>query len=172
MKKMKNLRKQEINILVTAIIICVSIVAVGLVYAPKLLKMDMFVVETGSMSPTIKINSLIYVKNYDNFEDYNVGDIVVFTDSALQKSFTHRIVEIDTENECFTTKGDANSENDLGTTSFEYAKGKVVTVIPYAGYLVKFLRNTAVKVAVIVLYSAWAAIEIELYRAERKKADE
>ena len=40
--------------LLTAIIICISVVAVGVVYTPKILKMDMKVVETGSMSPAIK----------------------------------------------------------------------------------------------------------------------
>ena len=92
---MKSIRKQKINILLTAVVICISIVAVGVVYVPKFMKMDMFVVETGSMSPTIKANSLIYVKSYKNFEDYNVGDIVTFTDPVQKKSFTHRIVGID-----------------------------------------------------------------------------
>ena len=103
--------------LLTAIIICISVVAVGVVYTPKILKMDMKVVETGSMSPTIKPYSLIYIKPYDKFEDYRVGDIVTFTDNYQQKSFTHRIVEIDEQTQSFVTKGDANEENDLGKTS-------------------------------------------------------
>ena len=167
---MKNLRKQKINMLLTAIIICISVVAVGVVYTPKILKMDMMVVETGSMSPTIKPYSLIYIKPYSNFEDYRVGDIVTFTDNYQQKSFTHRIVEIDEYNQSFVTKGDANKENDLGKTSADYAVGKVEAVIPYVGYFVKFLQYTLVKVAIAVIYIAWAAIEIELFAAERKKA--
>ena len=167
MKRMKSIRKQKINILLTAVVICISIVAVGVVYVPKIMKMDMFVVETGSMSPTIKANSLVYVKSYKNFEDYNVGDIVTFTDPVQKKSFTHRI---DDREKSFVTKGDANKENDVGKTSAEYAYGKVEAVIPYLGYVVKFLRYTVVKVAVAIIYIAWAAIEIELFLAERKKA--
>lgn len=170
MKKMNDLRKQKISLLLTAVIICVSVVAIGVVYVPKLLKMDMLVVETGSMSPTIKPYSLIFVKPYKFFEDYRVGDIVTFTDETQNKSFTHRIVEIDKKNQCFVTKGDANSEVDLGKTSVNYARGKVEVSIPYVGYLVKFLRYTPVKVAIAVIYIAWAAIEIELIIAERKKA--
>lgn len=68
------------------------------------------------------------------------------------------------------TKGDANEENDLGKTSAEYAEGKVEATIPYLGYLVKFLRYTAVKIVIAIIYIAWAAIEIELFIAERKKA--
>ena len=45
-------------------------------------------------------------------------------------------------------------------------------MIPYLGYIVKFLRYTAVKIAVAVIYIAWAAIEIELFLAERKRAYE
>lgn len=156
--------------LLTAVIICISVVAIGVVYVPKLLKMDMFVVETGSMSTTIKPYSVIVVKPYKFFEDYRVGDIVTFTDEQQNKSFTHRIVEIDEATQSFVTKGDANSEVDLGKTSVSYARGKVEAVIPYIGYVVKFLRYTAVKVAIAVIYVAWAAIEIELIVAERKKA--
>lgn len=156
--------------LLTAIIICISVVAVGVVYTPKTLKMDMKVVETGSMAPTIKPYSLIYIKPYDKFEDYRVGDIVTFTDNYQQKSFTHRIVEIDEQTQSFVTKGDANEENDLGKTSAEYAEGKVEATIPYLGYLVKFLRYTTVKIVIAIIYIAWAAIEIELFIAERKKA--
>lgn len=172
MKMMKSLRKQKINILLTAIIICISVVAVGVVYVPKIMKMDMFVVETGSMSPTIKPYSVIYVKRYENFSDYRIGDVVTFTDPSRQRSFTHRIVGINELNRTFTTKGDANEENDVGPTPAEYAQGKVEAVIPYLGYIVKFLRYTAVKIAVAVIYIAWAAIEIELFLAERKRAYE
>jgi signal peptidase I len=136
------------------------------------MKMDMFVVETGSMAPTIKPYSVIYVRNYNNFEDYNVGDIVTFTDSVQQKSFTHRIVAIDELNKSFTTKGDANSENDVGKTQAEYAQGKVEVVIPYLGYFVKFLQYTVVKVVIAIIYIAWAAIEIELFAAERKRSND
>lgn len=167
---MTNLRKQKISMLLTAIVICISVVAVGIVYVPKIMKMDMLVIETGSMAPTIKPNSLIFVKRYDNFEDYHVGDIVTFTDKSQNRSFTHRIVEIDTLHQSFVTKGDANNENDVSTTQAEYAEGKVEFTIPYLGYLVRFLRYTAVKVAVAVIYIALAAIEIELFIAERKKA--
>ena len=82
---MKNLHKQKINMLLTAIVICISVVAVGVVYTPKILKMDMKVVETGSMSPTIKPYSLIYIRPYDSFEDYRVGDIVTFTETGISK---------------------------------------------------------------------------------------
>lgn len=169
---MKSPLKQKINILLTAVVICISIVAVGLVYIPKIMHMDMLIVETGSMEPTIKINSLIYVKRYSNFEDYHVGDIVTFTDRIQKKSFTHRIVAINASTQSFTTKGDANEENDIGPTPAEYAIGKVTVSIPYIGYIVRFLRLTLVKIAVGLIYVAWAAIEIELFLAERKKSDE
>lgn len=166
---MRNLQKQKINALFTAIIICISIVAAGLVYVPKLMKMDMYVIETGSMEPTIRTNSVIFVKKAESFESYRINDIVTFTDNSQQKSFTHRIIEIDEKNRTFTTKGDANSENDIMPTSAEYAVGKVQFVVPYLGYAVKLLRNTVVKIVIGLIYVAWAAIEIELFRAERKK---
>ena len=116
---------------------------------------------------TTKIMTLLVA-----IENSSPKDIVTFTDNYQQKSFTHRIVEIDEQTQSFVTKGDANKENDLGKISAEYAQGKVEVSIPYLGYFVKFLRYTAVKVAIAIIYVAWAAIEIELFMAERKKAND
>ena len=162
---MKNLRKQKINMLLTAIIICISVVAVGVVYTPKILKMDMKVVETGSMSPTIKPYSLIYIKPYDNFEDYRVGDIVTFTDNYQQKSFTHRIVEIDEQTQSFVTKGDANNTEDpaVGEDAvFGLYKGRIPGLGDFAMFLQKPLG-----MAVFIGIPVCAFIIYDIIRRQR-----
>lgn len=166
---MRSLQRQKINALITAVIICVSVVTAGFVYIPKLMNMDMYVIETGSMEPTIKINSVIFVKKAEDFDSFKVNDIVTFTDDSKQKSFTHRIIEIDEKSKTFITKGDANSEPDIMPTSADYAVGTVQFAVPYLGYVVKLLHNTIAKIVIGLIYVAWAAIEIELFRAERKK---
>lgn len=166
---MKNSGMKKINILITAIVLCISVVAVSLVYIPRLAGYATYSIETGSMEPTIKTGSLIYVKKCKNFEDYAVGDIVTFSDRDKVKSFTHRIIKINYITQSFDTQGDANNAADIEPTSADYAVGKVEFVIPFAGYAVTFLRNTVVRIIVAVIYIAWLAIEIEIIIAERKK---
>ena len=168
----KSLRKRKINALLTAIVIFVSVVAVGIIYAPRIIGYQVYSVDTGSMEPTIKKGSLIYVKQYINFEDYKINDIVTFSDMTRENSFTHRIVDIDVTDRCFTTKGDANTDNDLTPADFINAVGKVEFAVPYIGYAALFFRNKYAMIAVALIYIGWAAIEIEVFLAERKKRDE
>lgn len=169
---MENLKKKKINALLTALIIFVSVLLVGIVYAPKILGYKAYVIETGSMSPSIPQGSMVYIKPVKSFEEYQVNDVVTFSANDGQGSFTHRIVEINESEQNFVTRGDANSDVDLTPTDYEFAVGKVKLAIPYLGFVADFLKNKAVKIAVAVIYIAWAAIEIEVFIAERKKRDE
>ncbi|MDD6275237.1 MAG: signal peptidase I [Clostridia bacterium] len=161
--------KQKLNIFFTSVVIFIAVIAVGFVFFPKLVNYKTYSIQTGSMEPNIHKGSMIYVKECKNFSDYKVGDVVTFTDFGKTKSFTHRIVAIDEENQMFTTKGDANEENDLEPTSAMFAVGKVEFAVPYLGYVATFLNNTATKISIAVIYIAWLAIEIEIYITERKK---
>ncbi len=161
--------KQKISVLLTSLVIFIAFVAVGIVYIPAILGFEAYSIETGSMAPKIPQGSMVYVRRYQNFEDYKVNDIVTFKDNSSGKSFTHRIIDINPVAESFTTKGDANTEPDLSPTEYVYAIGKVEFSVPYLGAVATFLKNTVVKIAVAVIYIAWAAIEIELFLTERKK---
>lgn len=161
--------KKKISAIMTAVVLFISLFAIGIVWVPSILGYKTYTVETGSMEPTIKEGSMVYVEPCANFEDYQVNDIVTFTDTVKNKSFTHRIVGIDKDDGFFTTKGDANEIEDLEPISSEYAVGKVRMTIPFIGRVATFLKLTGVKIALAVIYIAWAAIEIELFLAERKK---
>ena len=161
--------KKKISAIMTAVVLLFSLFAIGIIWFPSILGYKTYTVDTGSMEPTIKKGSMVYVEPCENFEDYQVNDIVTFTDTVKKQSFTHRIVEIDEENGWFSTKGDANEIVDLEPTASEYAVGKVRMTIPLLGYVSAFLKLTGVKITLAVIYIAWAAIEIELFLAERKK---
>ena len=169
---MNSLRKKKINAFLTSFIIFISVVAIGLVIAPRLIGYSAYSIESGSMEPTIKEGSLVFVKKNFEFDSYKVDDIVTFSDTVENKSFTHRIIEIDSEKRTFDTKGDANNDKDPLPTDFTYAIGKVDFAIPYLGFAASFFRNRVVEIAVIIIYLAWMAIEIELFLTERKKRDE
>ncbi len=166
---MQNLQKKKINALLTSLVIFVSVVCVGIVFLPSLMGLKAYSVETGSMAPIIPEGSMVYVKPCNSSDEYVEGDVVTFTDPLTGKSFTHRVIQVDSANREFITKGDANEEPDLKPTAFELAVGKVQLSIPLLGYAASFLKSTVVKIAVAVIYIAWAAIEIEIYLTERKK---
>ncbi len=166
---MQNLQNKKLNALLTSLVIFISVVCVGIVFLPSIIGLKAYSIETGSMSPTIPEGSMVYIKPCNSFDDYAVGDVVTFTDPSTGKSFTHRVIQTDTANGEFITKGDANAEPDLKPTSAQLAVGKVQLAIPLLGYAASFFKATVVKIAVAVIYIAWAAIEIEIYLAERKK---
>ncbi len=167
---MQTRQNKNISIFLTAVVIFISVIGIGIVYGPMLFGMEAYSIETGSMEPTIPEGSMVYVKPCEKFEDYKVNDVVTFTDPKTSQSFTHRIVQIDSDNGDFTTKGDANEAPDISPTNVSLAVGVVQFSVPFLGYVAMFLRSTVVKIAVAVIYIAWAAIEIELYLAERKKS--
>lgn len=166
---MSLMQRKKISILLTAVVIFISVVIVGIVYAPAVFGMKSYAILTGSMEPTIPEGSMVYVKPCSSFDEYQINDIVTFSDPATGKSFTHRIVEIDAGDRCFTTKGDANSVPDLSPTYFSLAVGKVKMSVPLLGFVAEFLKSTVVKIVLAVIYIALAAIEIELFLTERKK---
>ena len=96
-------RKKKISAMLTAVVILISLVGVGIVWFPSALGYKAYAIETGSMEPTIKQGSMVYVEPCSNFEDYEVDDIVTFTDKIQKQSFTHRIVSIDSVNRVFET---------------------------------------------------------------------
>ena len=161
--------KKKISAMFTAIVLFFSLVLIGIVWFPSVLGYKTFAIKTGSMEPTIKEGSMVYVEPCSDFEDYEVGDIVTFTDKVQKKSFTHRIVSVDSVDRQFETKGDANEIEDLEPTSAALAVGKVRISVPYLGYVAEAFKHTAVKIIVAVVYLAWAAVEIELFLAERKR---
>ena len=69
---------------------------------------------------------------------------------------THRVVEIDSETQRFTTKGDANDAVDGSPVHFNNLIGKPVFCIPYLGYVSNFLTNPP------GMYVGWSVIGVLL----------
>ena len=118
------------------------------------------VVLTGSMEPTISTNDLIIVKETN---DYEVGDIVVFQDHS--SLVVHKIIRIDGEE--IVTKGDANNTEDA-PISVKQIKGEVISIIPFFGLMVKFIKSPIG----IVLILAGAIVLLRLsYKKEKEEKD-
>ncbi len=154
---MKNYKKKQgFNLwtLFTWIITFILLVVAGEMLISKINIKGSFqtlLVQSGSMSPTIKTGDLIVIKPDKN---YKAGDIITFNNSKNQK-VTHRIVNIKTENNIqkIYTKGDANKVLDDAYISTSNIIGKVNYQIPYLGKLV-FFSKTLPGLVVLVLFPA------------------
>ncbi len=150
-----------------AVIFLVLILLISLL--PQILGYKVYYVSTGSMEKTIMRGSMVILEEV-SFEDISVGDIITFEDAQKGSTFTHRVVEINSEFRFFITRGDAGTANDPKPTGYEYVEGRVKYTIPFLGYLSMLIDSAAGKVMIAAGYIIWIAIEIELFRTKRGKA--
>ncbi len=130
--------------------------------ASKLLKVQMFFVATGSMTPTYKVGDLICVFPTD-FEKINVGDVISFKRSKGGPVITHRLIEKDTDGRLLYTKGDANNIADGSPVQFENVLGVVKFSAPKIGAWLSILNSPTVK-TVLILFVVIFYIVIRLLK--------
>lgn len=141
----------------------------------NLLGYKSYIIKTDSMEPTININDIVIIKKVpeEKIENY---DVITFIQKG--KTITHRITDIDTEDEekKYTTKGDNNNIEDTFKVSYKDIEGKMVLTIPYLGTIVEILENKIVFLVVllIILISIFFVIqkqEKREIRREKKKIE-
>ena len=146
--------KKIIDTLITLLLIClVGFTLISGDKVPYILGYRALNVLTGSMEPTIKQGSLVFIKDVP-YEDLQIDDVICFRPNNGNSKVTHRIVEKD-ENDEFITKGDANNASDVGTVSKDEFEGKVVLKISYIGSILYFLKSNliiTIIIACIILF--------------------
>lgn len=150
--------------IITTIIIVVGILFVGLFC----FGIQPYVVESGSMEPTIETGSVCFVNRHAKYEDMKVGDIIAF--QLDEGAFaTHRIKEITDEG--FTTKGDKNKADDNIITTRSNFIGKNIFSIPKVGFIVKGIQEPKGKIILgtIIVVLIMAAILTGTPNKEKKK---
>lgn len=163
--KMTKKRKSSKVFTVLALVMALLCVAVWL---PRFFGLEAHYVKTGSMEPNIPEGSMVYTEAI-KFEDIVPGaDVLLFSNDAENKSFTHRVMYIDYKNELLYTKGDANNGPDPLPTPFEQCRGKVSLYIPYWGYVVQAMNSAVGKVVISLIYIVWLAVEIEGCKSRKK----
>lgn len=111
----------------------------------------MFIVKSGSMEPTIKTGSLIFVRKES---DYKKDDIVTFGSASKADTLvTHRIIEVQERegNKQIKTKGDFNQVEDKDLSPFSSIIGKFSFGIPYLGYVIDFAKKPLGAVILVVI---------------------
>jgi signal peptidase len=128
--------------LATVLLVMAILVSVGIFVGPRI-GWQVDTVYGGSMEPAIKLGSLAVIRPVEP-ETVSEGDIITFappTDTRI--TVTHRVTQvIDGEQGLvFRTKGDANEEPDAYTVPAENVVGRVWISVPYAGYVMNFVKK-------------------------------
>jgi signal peptidase len=100
-----------------------------------------YIIHTGSMSPTYKPGSLVI--DQPARDGYRRGDVITFRHSGLTTDVvTHRITDV-TSTGLVHTKGDGNRTADVWSIRPNQVQGKVTQGIPFAGYVIVYLKQPA-----------------------------
>lgn len=136
---------KAINYIFYGFFITMMLAIAGLLVASMLPipgNIELKIVKSGSMEPTIPTGSLVIVKPSAN---YGVGDVITFgADTKTEIPTTHRIIEFETDENgrsVYRTKGDANEDADANAVSRGEVIGKVVFHVPYVGFVLDFARQ-------------------------------
>lgn len=122
-----------------------------------------FLVQSGSMEPTIMTGDIIIVQKKTV---YTTGDVVTFDDDG--RIVTHRITRERTESgdRQYETKGDANRSADEATITTQDIVGAVTFTIPKLGYMVAFAKSLP-GLIVLILIPAIMLVVNELIKTKK-----
>lgn len=130
--------KKICGFLSTILLIVLFALAVLLI-GPNLLGMKSFAVLSGSMEPKIPVGSIVFVDEVEP-ATLQTSDVITYNLSG-STMVTHRVVDVDVENQSIITKGDANEVEDGAPVSFSQVVGKMKMHVPYLGYISIYIRT-------------------------------
>ena len=166
---------------VSWLLVLVIVVLAILLAGVRIVGLTPYAVLSGSMEPAYHVGALIYVKKVPA-QEIQVGDPITFILNEELTVATHRVIEIDSENQTFTTKGDANEYPDGSPVHFNNLIGTPVFTIPYLGYFSNWVTHPpgmyiGIALAVVILILLFLpdllqkAEEADKRDAEKKKAE-
>ena len=139
---------------------------------PRMMGYEIFSVVSGSMEPTLPVDSLVYVEPADPAEILP-GEIVAFWRDGVVG--THRTVENRREENSLITRGDANDMEDMEPVSYLNVIGRVKYHVPGLGILMLYYVSAEGKMRLICIALAGALLNLigsSLLRWRREKERE
>lgn len=128
----------------------------------------LYKVISGSMEPTIKTGSVVFVKQTD-IKNLSVGTIISYSaNNDANTIVTHRISGISTKDnqQVYRTKGDANAGQDADEISPERIKGIVLFSVPSLGFFLDWIK-TPLGFIVTIIIPALYIIITEILRIKK-----
>lgn len=151
-KKRKGKRFQRNLVILARILAVIVLIGVMLVLIPlslpRFFGYQTFDVVSESMEPELPVGSLIIVKPLDP-HDVKEGDVIAFYSNA--EVVSHRVLENNTFENKFVTKGDANEQEDLVDPLYSELIGKVEYHIPIMGTLGSYFSTASGKLLLVEL---------------------
>lgn len=151
------------------LVLCITLGAVALACLVLLIfrgaGLYLYAVQSGSMEPTIPIYSMCLVTTHVDYDELEVGDIIVYTRDYDGTKIIHRVYEITDDG--IITKGDANPMTDGVSVTPENLYARYIAHVPYVAYVYNFVRSPVGVVAVILILLA--LLVLEAVEAARRK---
>lgn len=153
------------NIIGTAMLLAVIAASLSIT-APRLMGYGIYNIVSGSMEPKVPVGSVIYVAKTAP-EDIQKGDIIAF--NSEESVIAHRVVENHVVEGTFTTKGDANAEEDVRDIPYQDLVGRVERHYPMLGALMTVYSSKVGKVYVVAFAACGAMFNILASRIRARK---
>lgn len=182
--------------IMTGILVLVILAVLGFFYIPKLFGSQPYAVISGSMVASnvsesdkqfykeeygieelhgYEVGCITYVRKV-NFSEIQKGDAITFS-IGNNTVVTHMVVDIDEENQAFTTHGIANAIN-VNENNIAYTNviGKASDFsIPLAGYILNWASSTSAKILLITYIAIFGIVIVAnnlLEKMDDKKEEE
>ena len=161
---------------VTTVLVALVVIFAIFLMGSRLVGLQVYSVISGSMEPTYSVGDLLYVKMVDP-DAIKEGDVITFVLNEDLTVATHRVVSVDSENQEFTTKGDANKTEDANPVHFNNLIGVPVLSIPLLGYVSAYIQNppglyVAIAVGVVLLAIVFLPDLLDKKKKESKEESE
>jgi signal peptidase len=142
-------RLKKIMLVSVPLVVVIAII----IFVSGVLPYKVYVLHTGSMTPTVPSRSAVIVYVHQ----YHVGQVVTFTEDG--QTVTHRLISINAAG-LITTKGDANATADPWHPPQSQIIGGVVATVPELGYWLVYLKSplgaASVLLAMLAIWQIWA----------------
>jgi signal peptidase len=150
------------------LVLLLAVLAVAATFLPTLAGYERYVLEGGSMEPTIHRGSLVFDEVVP-LAELKRGDVITFVPAGGRRPVTHRIIEVTTQargGRVVRTKGDANPTPDLRPYELGGTEqARVSFSVPYLGWMFMALEHPrarmyllalpALAIALSMLAAAW-----------------
>ena len=154
---------------ITTNIIYYTLLSFFLVYVIlSFLGIKFYIVPTGSMEPVIHKGSVVFVDERVDFEEIEVGDIIVYNRNDDEKKIIHRVI-IEHEDGHMTTKGDANNAADSVEITEDIFVGKYLYDIANLGKVFQALTTRTGQIAYFAVIFGLFFIDYMFDRKSKKE---
>ena len=143
------------------VLLCLALIVPAALLASGRLPYQVYIVHTGSMTPTIPSRSAVIVKK----GTYRLGQVIAFHEQ--NGVVTHRLIKRE-EGGTLLTKGDANRSADSWTLEPARVIGGVVAAPRMLGYWLQYLKDPAGLASLFMLIvCSWLIYSVTVGLTER-----